>query len=182
VIFEGKFFYIMYFQPVGPAEAELEADPRHFLRTIMYAAGGEAMANGNALLVDFPSEGTRFTDTLTPAPAQLPPWLTEHDVDVYADAFEKGGFFGPVSYYRNMDANWERSRDIPPSAYTMPVGFLTGSLDAVASMMPGAIQAMAGTLPDFRGGTSVAGAGHWVQQESPGETNAALLKFLSDVG
>jgi pimeloyl-ACP methyl ester carboxylesterase len=41
---------------------------------------------------------------------------------------------------------------------------------------------MAGTLPDFRGGTSVAGAGHWVQQESPGETNAALLKFLSDVG
>ncbi len=44
VIFEGKFFYIMYFQPVGPAEAELEADPRHFLRTILYAAGGEAMA------------------------------------------------------------------------------------------------------------------------------------------
>ena len=109
-IFEGKFFYIMYFQPVGPAEAELDADPRHFLRTLMYAAGGEAMANGNALLVDYPSEGTRFIDTLTPAPAQLPPWLTEADIDVYAAAFEKSGFFGPVSYYRNMDANWERSK------------------------------------------------------------------------
>jgi pimeloyl-ACP methyl ester carboxylesterase len=181
VIFEGKFFYIMYFQPVGPAEAELDADPRHFLRTILYAAGGESMANGNALLVDFPSEGTRFIDTLTPAPAQLPPWLTEHDVDVYAAAFEKGGFFGPVSYYRNMDANWERSKDIEPSVYTMPVGFLTGSLDAVASMMPGAVETMTATLPDFRGGTSVAGAGHWVQQESPEETNAALLRFLADV-
>jgi pimeloyl-ACP methyl ester carboxylesterase len=182
VIFEGKFFYIMYFQPVGPAEAELDADPRHFLRTILYAAGGEAMAKGNALLVDFPSEGTRFIDTLTPAPAQLPPWVTEHDVDVYAAAFEKSGFFGPVSYYRNMDANWERSKDLGPSTYTMPVGFLTGSLDAVASMMPGAIEAMAGSFPDFRGGTSVEGAGHWVQQERPEETNAALLAFLAEVG
>jgi pimeloyl-ACP methyl ester carboxylesterase len=182
VIFEGKFFYIMYFQPVGPAEAELDADPRHFLRTILYAAGGEAMAGGNALLVDFPSEGTRFIDTLTPAPAQLPPWLTEEDVDVYAAAFEKSGFFGPVSYYRNMDANWERSKDLGPSAYTMSVGFLTGSLDAVAAMLPGAVEAMTATFPDFRGGTTVEGAGHWVQQERPEETNAALLAFLADVG
>jgi pimeloyl-ACP methyl ester carboxylesterase len=182
LIFEGKFFYIVYFQPVGPAEAELEADPRHFLRTIMYAAGGEAMASGNALLVDYPSEGTGFLDTLTPAPAELPPWLTEADVDVYAAAFDKSGFFGPISYYRNMDANWERSKDIAPSAYTMPIGFLTGALDAVASMMPGAVDAMAGILPDFRGGTTVEGAGHWVQQENPEATNAALLQFLADVG
>jgi len=182
MIFEGKFFYITYFQPVGPAEAELESDPRHFLRTILYAAGGEAMTQGNALLVDFPSEGTRFIDTLTPAPATLPPWLTEDDVDVYAAAYEKSGFFGPVSYYRNMDANWERSKDIPPSVYTMPVGFLTGSLDAVASMLPGAVEAMAGLLPDFRGGTTVEGVGHWVQQEDPAATNSALLQFLADVG
>jgi pimeloyl-ACP methyl ester carboxylesterase len=181
-IFEGKFFYIMYFQPVGPAEAELDADPRLFLRTLMYAAGGEAMAQGNALLVDYPAEGTRFIDTLTPAPAQLPPWLTEEDVDVYAAAFEKSGFFGPVSYYRNMDANWERSKDIAPSVYTMPVGFLTGALDAVATMLPGAAEAMAAVFPDFRGGTTVEGVGHWVQQENPEATNAALLQFLADVG
>ena len=30
--------------------------------------------------------------------------------------------------------------------------------------------------------TSVEGAGHWVQQERPEETNAALLAFLADVG
>jgi pimeloyl-ACP methyl ester carboxylesterase len=180
-IFAGKFFYIVYFQPVGPAEAELEADPRLFLRTILCAAGGEALVGGNALLVDFPAEGTRFIDTLAPAPAQLPAWLTEADVDVYTAAFEKSGFFGPVSYYRNMDANWERSKDIPPSAYSMPVGFLTGSLDPVSSMLPGAIEAMADLFPDFRGGTAVEGAGHWVQQERPAETNAALLQFLSAV-
>ncbi|HWE67119.1 MAG TPA: alpha/beta hydrolase [Acidimicrobiales bacterium] len=182
VIFEGKFFYMLYFQPVGPAEAEFEADPRHFLRTMLYSAGGEGMANANALMVDAPAEGTRFMDILAEAPAQLPAWLTEHDVDVYAEAFKQSGFFGPVSFYRNMDANWERSHDIPVSVYTFPTGFITGSLDPVNSMMPGAIEEMAQAMPDFRGGTTVEGAGHWVQQENPAETNAALLKFLADVG
>jgi pimeloyl-ACP methyl ester carboxylesterase len=181
VIFEGKFFYILYFQPVGVAETEFEADPRHFLRTMLYSASAEGMSQGSPLLPDAPAEGTKFLDILAEAPAQLPSWITERDVDVYAEAFEKSGFFGPVSYYRNMDANWERSKDIPPSAYTMPVGFLTGSLDPVNAMMPGAAEAMAEALPDFRGVTMVEGAGHWVQQEKPEETNAGLLKFLSEV-
>jgi pimeloyl-ACP methyl ester carboxylesterase len=181
VIFEGKFFYMLYFQPVGPAEAEFEADPRLFLRTMLYSAGGEGMAHAGPL-VDAPAEGTRFMDILSTAPDTLPAWLTEADVDVYAEAFTRSGFFGPVSFYRNMDANWARSKDIPPSVYTMPTGFITGSLDPVNAMMPGAAEAMAEALPDFRGATMVEGAGHWVQQEKPAETNAALLQFLADVG
>jgi pimeloyl-ACP methyl ester carboxylesterase len=182
VIFEGKFFYMLYFQPVGPAEAEFEADPRHFLRTMLYAAGGEGMANANALVVDAPAEGTRFMDILGEAPDTLPDWVTEADVDVYADAFKQSGFFGPVSFYRNMDANWARSNGIPASVYAFPTGFITGSLDPVNFMMPGAAEEMAKLMPDFRGATIVDGAGHWVQQEKPAETNAALLAFLADVG
>jgi pimeloyl-ACP methyl ester carboxylesterase len=37
---------------------------------------------------------------------------------------------------------------------------------------------MDGWLEDHRGSTIVAGAGHWVQQESPHEVNAALVAFL----
>ncbi|HEY2213861.1 MAG TPA: alpha/beta hydrolase, partial [Acidimicrobiales bacterium] len=92
------------------------------------------------------------------------------------------GFFGPVSFYRNMDANWHRSQGIAASVYDFPAGFVTGSLDPVLAMMPGALEGMAEALPDFRGSTIVEGAGHWVQQEKPADTNAALLKFLSDVG
>ena len=87
-IFEGKFFYMLYFQPVGPAEAEFEADPRRFLRTMLYSAGGEGMANPNPLVADAPREGTRFQDILSPAPDELPAWITEADVDVYTAAFE----------------------------------------------------------------------------------------------
>lgn len=103
-------------------------------------------------------------------------------MNVYAQAFIDNGFFGPLSFYRNIDANWERGKDIPSSTLAMPVGFLTGSLDPVIMMMPDAAAEMDALLPDFRGGTTVEGAGHWVQQERPEETNAALLKFFTSLG
>src|ERR1700722_2477341 len=89
VNFEGKFFYMLYFQQVGQAEAEFEADPRLFLRTMLYSAGGEGMANANPAALDAPAEGTKFLDILGEAPEVLPAWVTEDDVDVYAAAFEK---------------------------------------------------------------------------------------------
>jgi pimeloyl-ACP methyl ester carboxylesterase len=180
-LFGDKFFYMLYFQQVGPAEAEFDADPRRFVRTMLYSAGGEGMADATALLADAPAAGTAFLDILTPAPAQLPDWITERDVDVYTEGLTRSGLFGPLSFYRNIDANWERSKDIPASVYSMPTGFITGSLDPVNLMMPGAAAEMAEVLPDFRGATVVEGAGHWVQQEKPNETNAALLSFLASV-
>ena len=177
-IFGDKFFYMLYFQDVGPAEAEFDADPRHYVRTMLYSAGGEGMAKGPALLGDKPAAGTRFLDILQPAPDVLPAWLTEEDVDVYAKGLSRSGLFGPLSFYRNLDANWRRSKDLPASLYTMPTGFLTGSRDPVVIMQPGSIERMTDELPNFRGGTVVEGAGHWVQQERPAESNAALLSFL----
>jgi pimeloyl-ACP methyl ester carboxylesterase len=179
-IFADKFFYMLYFQPVGPAETELESDPHTFLRTILYSAGGEGMATGPAL-ADAPREGTGFLDILPPPPEHLPAWLTEEAINVYAKAFAENGFFGPLSFYRNIDANWERGKGIPASTLSMPTGFLTGSLDPVNFMMPGAAEAMDAMLPDFRGMTTIEGVGHWVQQEAPDKTNAALLGFLSSV-
>ncbi len=178
-MFGDGFFYMLYFQDVGPAEAEFDADPRRYVRTMLYSASGEGMANPSPLVTNAPAQGTGFLDILTPPPDVLPAWLTEHDVDVYTEGLRQGGLFGPVSFYRNLDANWERSKDLPASRYTMPTGFITGSLDPVNIMMPGAVEAMADELPDFRGATVVEGAGHWVQQERPAETNAALLSFLA---
>ena len=177
-LFEGRFFYMLYFQQVGPPEAEFDADPRRFVRTMLYAAGAEGMTDPDRPSADAPREGTRFLDILAAPPDVLPAWLSEHDVDVYTAGLTKSGLFGPLSFYRNLDANWARAKDVPAGVYTMPTGFLTGSLDPVHSMMPGAAEGMAGALPDFRGTTVVQGAGHWVQQENPAETNTALLAFL----
>ena len=39
---QGRFFYQAWFQNVGPAEAELEADVRGALRKFYYAISGDA--------------------------------------------------------------------------------------------------------------------------------------------
>ena len=52
--------------------------------------------------------------------------------------------------------------------------------DAVRHFLPGAdLYADAGAdCLDYRGTTLIEGAGHWVQQEAPLETNEALDQFF----
>ena len=59
----------------------------------------------------------------------------------------------------------------------MPSLFIGGTHDPVLTMSPPA--AMDEFVTDHRGTVLVEGAGHWVQQESPDEVNAALLGFLA---
>jgi pimeloyl-ACP methyl ester carboxylesterase len=171
-----RFFYIVYFQPVGPAERELEADPRSMLRRVLWsgsAAGAERPPR------DLPAEGTGFLDTAGDWPDELPAWLTAEDLDRYTDAFEASGFFGPLSYYRNFDANHERVKSIPASVISMPTFFIAGELDGVLRMDPRGVERMARALPNLKGSVLMPGVGHWAQQEAPEEFNRALLGFLA---
>src|SRR5713101_3793178 len=177
-LFKDQFFYILYFQEVGPAEEELARDPRVTMRRMLWSISGAALAGRESpLAAPRPREGTGFLDTLADPPDQLPDWLTEEDVDYYAASFRRSGFFGPVSYYRNLDANWQGTKDIPIDTISMPSCFIGGALDPVIGRSRAGIKIME-ELPDFRGATLIEGAGHWNQQEKADETNAALLEFL----
>ena len=131
-----------------------------------------------------PMEGTGFLDVMGPDFPDRPylgpegPWLTEDELQVYADEFAHSGFFGPVSWYRNLDANYEVLTDLPADRISMPSYFITGELDGVNLMDPGGIERMQSLLPDFRGYSIIPGAGHWVQQEAPQAFNDALLAHL----
>jgi pimeloyl-ACP methyl ester carboxylesterase len=123
-------------------------------------------------------EGTGFLSMMAEPPDPLPAWLTEEDIRHYADEFAHSGFFGPVSYYRNLDANFEVLKDVPADRLTMPSYFICGEQDGVLLMDPTGVERMQNLLPDFRGATIIPGAGHWTQQEKPAEFNDALLGFL----
>lgn len=171
-----RFFYILYFQPVGPAERELEADVRRTMHHILWGASGE-MYKG--MPSEFPPmEGTGFLDMFKDIPEQLPHWLTQGDLDHYVEQFTNSGFFGPVSWYRNLDANYQIVKDIPADTVSMPSFFIGGEKDGVIAGRPEYVDAMNGLLPDYRGKVIIPGAGHWTQQEAPGEFNEALLGFL----
>jgi pimeloyl-ACP methyl ester carboxylesterase len=177
-IYGDRFFYILYFQEVGPAERELEADPRRTMAKFLWAASGDA---AEARLAGDSAGAKGILDTMPDPPATLPVWLTAADIDHYAAQFARSGFFGPVSYYRNLDANYARVGDAGPEKVTMPSFFIGGDRDVVIAMDPAGVDRMRAALPDYRGDVILPGIGHWTQQEAPDAFNAALLGFLGDV-
>ncbi len=185
-VYGDRFFYMLYFQEVGPAEHELEADTRTTMATVLYGASGAGYTSRPPATELPPMVGTGFLTMMPPVP-ELPlpgpegAWLDDADLDVYTDGFTRSGFFGPVSYYRNLDANFAITGTLGPDLVTMPSGFICGADDPVRQMDVNGIERMQATLPDFRGGTLLDGAGHWTQQEAPQAFNAALLAFLADV-
>jgi pimeloyl-ACP methyl ester carboxylesterase len=178
-LFGDRFFYMTYFQPVGPAEQELEADIRHSMHTILWGASGEMYRGMPSELP--PAAGTGFLDMFRDVPQHLPHWLTEDDFDHYVDAFTTSGFFGPVSWYRNLDANFDRVADLSPSRLTMASFFIGGERDGVIAGRPEMVDAMIDLLPGYRGKVMLEGAGHWTQQERPEPFNEALLGFLASL-
>jgi pimeloyl-ACP methyl ester carboxylesterase len=126
-------------------------------------------------------EDTGFLDMMAgrEIPDGLPTWLTQDDLDAYVEQFETSGFFGPVSWYRNLDADYELVKDLP--APTMPTAFIGGRQDGVIAYRPEYVEAMDGLLPDFKGTIWIDDAGHWTQQERPAEFNAALLELIGRV-
>jgi len=183
MVYEDNFFYMLYFQPVGPAETELDADPRESLRKIFWGASGEGFVMPTGLV---PMEGNGFLTNM-PEPPPLPwsldgyTWLTEADLEFFAEQFQRSGFFGPVSYYRNLDANYDIVKDLGLDRVTMPSFFIGGTKDPVLVMDDSGIERMRTQLPDYRGDVMLDGVGHWTQQEKPAEFNEALLGFLRTI-
>ena len=178
MVYTDRFFYMLYFQPVGPAETELEADVRDSMAKFLWnASGAPARPDMSGGLP--PMEGTGVLTHMVEAPPLPWSWLTEDDLDRYVADFTTSGFFGPVSYYRNLDGNYQVVKDLSVDRLTMPVYFIGGTNDMVNLMDPTGIERMTTVLPDFRGATVIPGIGHWTQQEDPEAFNAALLGFLA---
>jgi pimeloyl-ACP methyl ester carboxylesterase len=178
-IYQGQFFYQLYFQDEGVAEAEFEADPDS-LRKIYWGISGEGITSG--MRKPKPAGG-KFLDGMS-APATLPDWLNEADLMLYEEAFRKGGWRGPLNRYRAQQLDHQERAPVAGKHIAQPATFIAGALDPVRLFVPGTdLFANAGAAcDDFRGTTLIDGAGHWVQQERPAEVNAALDRFVDGLG
>ena len=176
-IFGDTFFYIVYFQEPGVADADLARDPATTMRRMLAGLRLPEEAAFDVNTVSAP-DGRGFVDRLPEADG-LPDWLTQAELDHYVAEFSRTGFTGGINWYRNFDRNWELTEHLDGAHVTMPSLFIGGTADPVLLMTPPAT--MDGWMTDHRGNVLVEGAGHWVQQEKPEEVNAALLDFLRQV-
>ena len=175
-MYKDRFFYQLYFQTPGVAEAELEADVRTALRKVYYWASGDFVRAGHK--VEKASDA-KLLDGL-PDPQPFPAWMSEAELDYYTAQFQQGGFRGPLNRYRTSDIDFAQQDEIKDRKIEQPAAFIAGTLEPVLRFLPGVdmVDLMRKHMTDLRLVELIEGAGHWVQQERPQEVNAALLKFL----
>jgi pimeloyl-ACP methyl ester carboxylesterase len=178
-LYQGRFFYQLYFQAPGVAEAELEADVRSSLRKVYYAASGEAISAGLPGLLAAKPADARLLDGL-PDPDPFPAWLSEDDLAYYVAQFQQSGFRGPLNRYRTSELDFAQQAAVAGRRIAQPAAFIAGTREPVLRFVPGLdlIEVMRSQLSDLRDVHLIEGAGHWVQQERPAEVSAALLAFL----
>jgi pimeloyl-ACP methyl ester carboxylesterase len=178
-IYAGRFFYQLYFQEEGVAEAEFESDIPTALRKLYFAASGDGPLDG--LLATKPADAKLLDGMADPQP--FPAWMSEAELKVYADAFQAGGFRGPLNRYRAQEIDFVDFTDYAGKPVTRPSFFIAGERDPVRRFIPGLdlYQIAGAACSDFRGSVIVPRVGHWVQQEAPEATNAALDAFLAQI-
>ncbi|MHC5064051.1 MAG: alpha/beta fold hydrolase [Planctomycetota bacterium] len=178
-LYAGRFFYQLYFQREGVAEAELEADVRTSLRKIYYAASGDSA--GDLTPAEKPPTAGLLDGLEDPDP--FPSWISEGDLEYFIQAFESGGFRGPLNRYRCQQKDWEQLLELSGARVGQPSFFLAGTKDLVRDLIPGSdlYADPAALCDDFRGQLLIEGMGHWIQQEAPVPVTAALLGFLDSI-
>ena len=171
-----NFFYILYFQESGAPEEEFDADPRGILSRLYVSPG----APREAPAVTDPKRAAGGWIPRLGAPKALPDWLTAADLDYFVGEFTAAGFRGGINYYRNFHRNWETTPQLAGVKISQPVLFIAGEKDNVirGASAEQLTAYMAKAVTDLRGVKLLEGAGHWIQQERPAETNAAMLEFL----
>ena len=176
ILYKDRFFYQLYFQKEGPPEAEFEADIPGALRKVYYSASGDVVRGG--LLADKGPDAGMLEGM--PDPDPFPAWMSPADLSVYVEAFTAGGFRGPFNRYRAQNIDFADLAAYAGRQIAQPACFVAGERDPVRHFVGGTdLYASPGAAcADFRGSTIIPKVGHWVQQEAPEATNAALEAFV----
>ncbi len=177
-LYADRFFYMLAFQEPGVVESQFAVDTRGALKRVYFGSSGDAPAN--SMLGDAPRDAPLLSVLPDPPDGPLS-FMTDDDLDVYATTFERVGMVGAFNRYRALTLDVEANADIMGATVDHPSCFIAGERDLVRAIVPG-VDSFADPgsgCTDFRGSTIIPGAGHWVQQEAPVETNAALDAFLA---
>jgi pimeloyl-ACP methyl ester carboxylesterase len=108
-------------------------------------------------------------------------WLPDDELKVYSTEYERTGFQGGLQWYRcRTSGKFAHELEIfSGRTLDVPSYFIAGRSDWGIYQKPGELERMQeSACTQMVGCHLVDGAGHWVQQEAPGEVSRLLLEFL----
>ncbi|KAF3529846.1 hypothetical protein DY000_02039432 [Brassica cretica] len=125
---------------------------------------------------------TEIIDDLE-VPSTLPDWITEEEIQVYADKFQKSGFTGPLNYYRAMDLNWEILAPWQGYKIVIPTKFIAGDKDMGNEGANGTITYVKGEMfksivPNLEV-VVIEDGHHFIQQEKSERVSQEILSFFN---
>ena len=171
--YPGKLFYQAMLRSPH-AEAFFESDIRTRLIRSLWLLSGDAPPGARWQ----PASDPGAPPAIPAFPSELPPWLTEADVDFLEGEFRRSGFTGGLNYYRNCDRNWELTPFLDGARVPQPALFLAGEKDPVLDFLGDEFAALEDNMLQLRKKLLIPRAGHWIQQERPIETNKSLIGFF----
>jgi pimeloyl-ACP methyl ester carboxylesterase len=165
----GPEHYVVHFnrQP-GVADAAFAANPRRFLGNIFRK--GQWVGAPAESSTEEPSYDVSLMAALDITEPRGEPLMSEEELDVFVDAFSRGGFTGPINWYRNITRNWETSANLP-QRIDLPCGMIYGRYDIVPKARD-----LSEHVPNVE--IITLECGHWIQQEKADEVNAFLIDWL----
>jgi pimeloyl-ACP methyl ester carboxylesterase len=171
----GGFLYILAFQEPGVAEAELDPDIRGTLRRFLYSLSADIPRDRFA----FFDLGASCIGDLLDEPAGPLDWLSDADLDVFVEEFERQGTFaGGLNWYRNIDRSAELLAPWAGRTIDQPALFVGAEHDVIFGQTREAVEATRAHIPHLHEPVWIADCGHWLQQEEPDAVDTALLDFL----
>ncbi|XP_023749022.1 uncharacterized protein LOC111897292 [Lactuca sativa] len=167
----GDSFYMTQFQESGRAE---RAFAKYDCLTLMKKF---LLINHGDVLVAPP--GMEIIDHLQ-IPSSLPPWITEDELQVYADKFQETGFTGGLNYYRAIDLNWELQAPWQGAKIRVPSKLIVGDKDIGYESWKKAYvhgDVMKGLIPGVE--VVIMEGHHFIQLEKHQEVSDHILSFLN---
>jgi pimeloyl-ACP methyl ester carboxylesterase len=169
--------YIVAFQESGVADKVLSADVRKTF-TLFMRRGGLFNAKEFAKLPpDAPERKFQLLKMLE-APVERfggEVFLTPEEMDFFVDTYTKTGFTGGINWYRNIDRNWDLTKDV---VYKVNVPSLYVGAENDVVLPPSSANGMERFVPKLEKRT-IADCGHWTQQEKPAEFNKIVIEWLT---
>ncbi|XP_062144274.1 uncharacterized protein LOC133851735 [Alnus glutinosa] len=114
-------------------------------------------------------------------PSVMPKWITEEQLQVYADKFQESGFTGALNYYRAIDLNWELLAPWQGSKVTVPTKFMIGDKDlgfeSIGTREYVTGDVFKGLVPNVE--VVILDGHHFIQQEKAQEVSDEILSFLN---
>jgi len=174
----GQWDYMLHYEEQFDATVrEFEADVRATVRA-QFRKGKPERMNQPSPLASVRRRGSWFGGRAPELPLDTDV-LSEHDLDQYAAALQRNGFFGPNAWYMNHRRNRDyAARSLDGGRLALPALFVHARYDATCETL---VSRLAEPMRRdcARLSEAIVPSGHWMAQEKPLAVNAAIVRWLA---